>query len=175
MKIKKYKIDELTLDPNNARKHGPKNLEAIKGSLAKFGQQKPVVVNSRGVVVAGNGTLEAARALGWTEINAVVTDLDDFNQTAFALADNRTAELAQWDDDILGSTLQALREEGFDIGEIGFDIADASFNYGLDDNDNPGGVGNKFILEANFDTEEKMLSVYHGLLKNDVLVRIKRG
>lgn len=61
-----------------------KNIEAIKGSLAKFGQQKPIVVNKDNVVVAGNGTLEAARQLGWKEINVVRTNLTGAELTAFA-------------------------------------------------------------------------------------------
>jgi ParB-like chromosome segregation protein Spo0J len=122
MKIIKSSIESLSNDPNNARKHDSKNIAALKGSLRKFGQQKPIVVNKAGVVIAGNGTLEAARQLKWETIDTVVTELDDFNATAYALADNRTAELASWDEMMLGSTLQALREDGFDIGEIGFSL-----------------------------------------------------
>lgn len=122
MQIESIKIEDILYDPNNARKHDSKNIDAIKGSLTKFGQQKPIVINSKNIVIAGNGTLEAARSLGWSEINIVRTELDEFNQAAFALADNRTSELASWDDEILGKTLQALREDGFDIEEIGFDL-----------------------------------------------------
>jgi DNA modification methylase len=124
MQIHKRKIEDLILDPNNARKHSDKNLNAIKGSLAKFGQQKPIVINSQGIVIAGNGTIEAAKKLGWNEISCVVTDLDNFNQTAFALADNRTSELAEWDNEVLGQTLKNLQDMDFDISDIGFDEAD---------------------------------------------------
>jgi ParB-like chromosome segregation protein Spo0J len=122
MIIKKIKIDLLQFDPANARKHDAKNLRAIKGSLAKFGQQKPIVIDKNKVVIAGNGTLEAAKALGWTEIDAVETKLSGAKAIAFSLADNRTAELASWNDQILGKALQALREEDFDIESIGFEI-----------------------------------------------------
>ena len=74
MKVESVAIDTLTLDPANARKHDEKNLSAIKGSLARFGQQKPIVVDHNGVVIAGNGTLEAAMALGWGSINVVRTE-----------------------------------------------------------------------------------------------------
>jgi DNA modification methylase len=90
-------VDSLTLDPKNARNHPDRNLDAIKESLARFGQQKPIVVAQDGVVLAGNGTLAAARALGWTHIAVVVTDLKGADARGFALADNRTAELAEWD------------------------------------------------------------------------------
>lgn len=72
MQIEEVAIASLAFDPSNARKHSVKNLDAIKGSLAKFGQQKPIVI-SNGVVVAGNGTLEAARSLGWESIRAVTS------------------------------------------------------------------------------------------------------
>jgi ParB-like chromosome segregation protein Spo0J len=123
MEVISRKISELYNDPNNARKHDEKNLKAIKGSFTKFGQQHPIIITNKNIVVAGNGRLEAARQLGWTHIDCVVTDLDAFHASAFSLSDNRTAELATWDELILGSTLQALREDGFDLGEIGFDTS----------------------------------------------------
>ena len=116
-------ISSLILDPSNARKHDKKNLEAIKGSLARFGQQKPIVVGSDNVVIAGNGTLEAARELGWTEIRIVRSELTGTDRTAFSVADNRTSELSSWDDDVLSETLRSLQEE-FDLTEIGFDEKD---------------------------------------------------
>ena len=77
MQIVKKQVHELVSDPNNARTHNTKNIEAIKGSLLKFGQQKPIVINKEGVVIAGNGTLQSARELGWQEIDVVVTELND--------------------------------------------------------------------------------------------------
>jgi DNA modification methylase len=71
-------------------------------------------------VIAGNGTLEAAKELGWTHINVVVTELDELGKMAFALADNKTSELAEWDDDILKYQLDWLDKQDFDISDIGF-------------------------------------------------------
>lgn len=124
MKIEKVKIDRLVYDPNNARKHGARNLDAIKGSLAKFGQQKPIVIDKNNVVIAGNGTLAAAVALGWPTLNAIRTDLEGFNAAAFAIADNRTSELAEWDLPVLSDTLKDLAIENFNLGDIGFDQKD---------------------------------------------------
>lgn len=120
MKAESVAIKSLVLDPSNARKHSPKNLEAIKGSLAKFGQQKPIVVGKGNVVIAGNGTLEAARALGWDEIAVVRTKLEGTDATAFAIADNRTGELAEWDAGVLSETLKSLDALDFDLDAIGF-------------------------------------------------------
>jgi DNA modification methylase len=124
LKVDSVAISSLSFDPANARKHAAKNLDAIKGSLARFGQQKPIVVGKNGVVIAGNGTLEAARSLGWERINVVRTELEGPDATAFAIADNRTGELAEWDAGVLGETLKALQGIDFDLSAIGFDDDD---------------------------------------------------
>jgi hypothetical protein len=99
-------LHTLTPDPANARKHPDRNIVAIRGSLAAFGQVKPVVVReATGTVVCGNGTLAAALALGWTHIAAVVKPMDQATATALAIADNRTAELAEWDNGVLDKLL----------------------------------------------------------------------
>jgi ParB family transcriptional regulator, chromosome partitioning protein len=115
MKTERVPIDSVQFDPANVRRHGEKNLATIKASLARFGQQKPLVVDADGVVRAGNGTLAAAKALGWKEVTIVRTDLRGAEATAYAIADNRTAELAEWDDDALAQTLAALQIEDDDL------------------------------------------------------------
>jgi len=108
--VESVPIATLSQDPANARKHDDKNLEAIKASLRRFGQQKPIVVDSSNVVRAGNGTLAAATALGWESINVVQTDLQGSEATAYAIADNRTAELAEWDESVLAASLSSLAD-----------------------------------------------------------------
>lgn len=124
MQVESMPIGSLLEDPSNVRKHEPKNIDSIKGSLTKFGQQKPIVVDRNNIVVAGNGTLAAARALKWDSINIVRTDLVGSEAAAFAIADNRTAELAAWDDGALSKTLESLQKEGLDLSAIGFDSDD---------------------------------------------------
>lgn len=121
MKITSYQISDLTFDPHNARKHPEANLKALQESLNRFGQQKPVVISADGVIVAGNGTVEAASRLGWTEVLAVEVPADWSQEkiAAFALADNRTAELAQWDARELLDQLEQLAD--FDMNALGFD------------------------------------------------------
>jgi ParB-like chromosome segregation protein Spo0J len=126
MQVERKNISELSNDPANARKHDDRNISAIVGSLRRFGQQKPIVIDSAGVVRAGNGTLEAARQLGWLEIDCVVTDLEGSDAIAYAIADNRTSELASWEEDILAAQLQGLLTDdealleaaGFDEDEL---------------------------------------------------------
>jgi len=122
MKTETVKIESIQFDPANARRHGEKNLAAIKSSLARFGQQKPIVVDANGVCRAGNGTLAAAKALGWKEIAIVRSPLSGSEATAYAIADNRSSELAEWDDDVLSQTLAALQIEDEDLAlATGFD------------------------------------------------------
>lgn len=118
-------IESVNLDGANARIHDAKNLAAIKASLSRFGQRLPIVIQREGMVVrAGNGRVVAARELGWDEIAAVIVDEGDVEATAFAIADNRTAELGGWDDEILASTLKGLEDSGDGIAELGFSDTD---------------------------------------------------
>jgi ParB-like chromosome segregation protein Spo0J len=124
MQLTTTKITELSLDPSNVRKHSRRNLDAIKASLRKFGQQKPIVVDAKGIVLAGNGTLTAAQELGWTEIQIVRTELEGVEAIMFAIADNRTAELAEWEDDKLNAVLKSLQDEGVDLVDVGYSPED---------------------------------------------------
>ena len=124
MKVETVSLTALTPDPLNARKHSKRNLDAIAASLSKFGQRKPIVVTHDGVVIAGNGTLEAASSLDWKEISIARApkDWDENTVRAYALADNQTGALAEWDDDVLNTALEELTSEGWDIAELGFDL-----------------------------------------------------
>ena len=89
MLVETVPIGSVTLDPANVHKHSAKNIEAIKGSLARFGQRTPVVVDAVGVIYKGNGTIIAARALNWTEIKVVrYADMTPAELTAYAIADS---------------------------------------------------------------------------------------
>lgn len=121
MQIETLPIASLHADPANVRKHPDRNRETVKASLARFGQQRPILIDSRNIVRAGNATLAAAAELGWTEIQCVRTELPSVDATAYAIADNRSAELAIWDTAGLAKQLQSLADEDFDMMAIGFD------------------------------------------------------
>jgi len=122
MIIETVLIADLVLDPRNARKHDGKNLQAIAESLKQFGQRKPIVIWGE-TVVAGNGTLVAAKSLGWTEITVarVPDDWTADQVKAYALADNRSAELAEWDEQVLTEQLKELELAEWDVEALGFD------------------------------------------------------
>lgn len=102
-------IESLILDPSNARKHNARNLDAIADSLRRFGQRFPLVHDKSFTVRIGNGRLQAARMLGWDFVASVpANDLNETQLRALALADNRTAELAEWNFDKLAEAVQRM-------------------------------------------------------------------
>lgn len=100
-------ISLLRHDPRNARDHDERSFASITNSLREFGQQKPVVALADGTVIAGNGTLEAARRLGWSRI-AVVCFENEAKARAYAIADNRTSDLSRFDGGLLAEALSEI-------------------------------------------------------------------
>ena len=118
-----YHPDELARYHKNARRG---DVDAIARSLETNGQYRRIVVNlgthtGRPLeVLAGNHTLDAARHLGWTSIAAEVVDVDDKQAARIVAADNRTADLGEYDNDAL---VELLREAG-DLDGTGYEDAD---------------------------------------------------
>ena len=163
-------IDQLTPDPANVRLHDSRNLEAIKNSLARFGQQKPIVVDKFGVVLAGNGTLAAARMLGWKEIAIIQTNLVGVEATAYAIADNRSAELASWDDPALARTLAALKLEDESLYRL-LDFDDSEIP-SIPEDDEPIGLPPVRQLVVECDDEESQRELYDRLTKEGFKCRV---
>jgi len=108
-------IDKLTPDPNNTRIHGEFNIAAIRASLEEFGQHRPFVVQ-RGTnkIVVGNGMYFAAKQIGLKQVPVIWVDDDNITATRRAIADNRTPELAEWDERALYEELKKFEEMGLD-------------------------------------------------------------
>lgn len=122
--LRRLPIAALQADPRNAMQHPEASIAAIESSLREFGQQKPIVVDPSGMIVAGHGTVEAARRLEWTHVEAAITSLEGARQAGYAIADNRTAQLAKWHDEQLASTLKAIGEAGITHDAVGFSDRD---------------------------------------------------
>lgn len=143
MKIEMVDIKSVRLDPKNVRQHNKEGLAAIKSSLRRFGQQKPIVVDSDGVVRAGNGTLEAAVQLGWTKIAIVRSKLAGDDATAYAIADNRSSDLSAFDHEGLAETLQELaKQDATLVADAGFTERDLRALVELINNDETDGTTN---------------------------------
>ena len=112
-------MDDLIPDAANARRHDEKNIAAIRGSLAQFGQRRPAVVQRSSMIVrAGNGMLQAARQLGWTHLAVLFIDEDNVSAAAFAITDNRAGELADWDQGALDALLREIEVGDPDLQEM---------------------------------------------------------
>lgn len=106
-------IDSLHGLPNNPRKG---DVSAVMASLSRFGQRKPIVARrDDGRILAGNHTWQAAKQLGWTEIAVAFVGDDDITAQAYALADNRTAELGSYDDELLKELIEAVGSVDLDL------------------------------------------------------------
>lgn len=100
------KIGELKPYENNPR-HNDMAVDAVAASIQQFGFKNPVIIDKDGVIVAGHTRYKAAKKLGITDIPCIsADDLSDEQIKAFRLADNKTAELAEWDEDLLGKEMQ---------------------------------------------------------------------
>jgi ParB-like chromosome segregation protein Spo0J len=119
-------ISDLIVNRRNARTHSERQIEQLAASVLKFGFIIPVVVNEKGVLLAGHGRLRAAQLLGLEEVPTImVKHLTEELQRAFMLADNRLAELAGWDEDLLRVELQELALAiDFEFEVTGFDTVD---------------------------------------------------
>jgi len=123
--IQAWPLAKLQGSRHNARTHSDAQIAQIAASIVEFGFTNPILVGSDGVIVAGHGRLAAAQKLGLTEVPVVVLDhLTALQRRALVIADNRLAELAGWDEQLLQQELQAIEAEGFDLDLTGFD-ADA--------------------------------------------------
>ncbi|WP_394474894.1 site-specific DNA-methyltransferase [Ralstonia mannitolilytica] len=124
-KIERWPTAKLVPYARNARTHSDAQVAQIAASIAEFGFTNPILAGSDGVIVAGHGRLAAAQKLGLELVPVVVLDhLTPTQRRALVIADNRIAENAGWDDELLRVELEALQVEGFDLDLTGFD-ADA--------------------------------------------------
>lgn len=119
LKARRVTIGSVDFHPENARNH---DLDTIKDSLTAHGQYVPIVVQeSTGFVLKGNGTLEAARDLGWTHVSAVLIAVDDDEARRILLVDNRASDQGTYDEDALTNLLAGL---GGDFTGTGYDEGD---------------------------------------------------
>ncbi len=127
-------VDHLSPYANNPRTHSKKQIQQIADSISAFGWTNPLLIDADGGVIAGHGRLEAARLLGLTEVPVLRLDhMSVAEKRAYVIADNKLAENAGWDDELLAIELQGLLDldldfnielTGFEMGEIDVLLAD---------------------------------------------------
>ena len=120
-KLEMVKVSELIPYVNNARTHSQEQVNKLRSSLREFGFVNPVIIDADKNVIAGHGRLMAAKEEGITEVPCVLVDyLTEAQKKAYILADNRYAQDAGWDEELLRLEIEALEGMDFDVSLTGF-------------------------------------------------------
>jgi hypothetical protein len=125
--VEQVTISSLRPYPTNPRTHTKKRIRQIAESIRTFGWTNPVLVDADGRIIAGHGRVEAAKLLGTPHVPVLrIEDLTEAQIKAYVIADNKLAELAGWDEQILAKELQFLTELNldFDIEVTGFEMGE---------------------------------------------------
>ena len=116
LKIAYHAPGDLKPYERNARVHSNKQIRQIAASIEQFGWTNPVLIDGEGRIIAGHGRVEAAKLLGIEQVPTIrIEDLNEAEKRAYILADNKLAECAGWDREILAIELQALIELDLDF------------------------------------------------------------
>jgi DNA modification methylase len=119
--IERWSLERLIPYARNPRTHTEEQVAQIAASIAEFGFVNPVLVGADGVIIAGHARVMAARKLGMTEAPVIVLDhLSESQRRALVIADNRLAQNAGWDEEMLRVELEALRADEFNLDLLGF-------------------------------------------------------
>ena len=120
----------------NARTHSEAQVALIAGSIREYGFTNPVLVDGDNGIIAGHGRVLAARRLGLASVPVIeLAHLSESQKRAYILADNKLAERAGWDRDLLALELGELAEFGTDLGTLGFEAAELDDLFGNDQPD----------------------------------------
>lgn len=118
MEVKLWKIGDVKPYEKNPRRNDSA-VDAVAASIQEFGWKQPIVVDKDGIIIAGHTRYKAAKKLRMKDVPVVVADdLTEEQVKAYRLADNKTADLSEWDEELLGSELFDLSD--FDMAQFGF-------------------------------------------------------
>jgi ParB-like chromosome segregation protein Spo0J len=123
--IEMIHVERLTPYAGNARTHSKAQIRQIANSIERFGYVNPVLIDDDEQIIAGHGRVEAAKLLGIVSVPALrLSHLSAADKRAYVIADNRLAEKAGWDRELLAIELQALVDLDFDIELTGFEMGE---------------------------------------------------
>ena len=124
-RLELWPVDRLKPYEKNPRTHSEEQVVQIAASIAEFGFTSPILVDSKDGILAGHGRLLAARHLDLSEVPVIVLDhLTETQKRAYLIADNKLADLAGWDEELLAAELAELEREGYDVELTGFSNAE---------------------------------------------------
>lgn len=113
LRIEYSPVSDLRPDPRNARKHPKKQIDQIAQSITEFGFVNPILIDERNSLIAGHGRLLAAKRLRLATVPTIrISGLSDVQKRALRLADNKIAQAAAWDPDLLQRVLSAQTDCG---------------------------------------------------------------
>jgi ParB-like chromosome segregation protein Spo0J len=125
MKIEQIKVSDIKPYKRNNKIHSEKQINLVAESIKEFGFKNPVLLDKNNEIIAGHCRVTAAKKLKLEEVPCIYADdLTPAQVKAYRLADNKLAELAEWDFDNIKFELEELQLEGFDIDLTGFDMLD---------------------------------------------------
>jgi DNA modification methylase len=127
LKVVVRSLANLKPNSRNARTHSRRQIRQIADSITAFGFNNPILIDDDGVIIAGHGRVEAAKVLGMSEVPTVcLAHMSEAEKRGYVLADNRLAEKAGWDEDILAVEFETLFEmaPSLDLTVTGFELAE---------------------------------------------------
>jgi DNA modification methylase len=131
-KMEMVPLEKLVPYVNNARTHSPEQIQKLRGSLREYGFINPIIIDSDFNIIAGHGRYAAAKEEGIREVPCVLVDyLTPAQKKAYIIADNRMAEDAGWDEEMLRAEIESLQEQAFDLSLTGFSDKELSSLFDL--------------------------------------------
>lgn len=159
MKVQNVSIDSIKPYENNPR-NNDQGVDAVAKSIKEFNWQQPIVVDKDNVIIVGHTRYKAAKKLGMKEVPVVVADkLSPEQVKAYRLADNKTGELTDWDDDLLDSELDDILD--IDMSDFGFNFDEEETD--VNDVDLSDELTEKYQLKVECDDESQLQQLFNKL------------
>jgi hypothetical protein len=171
-------IDKLVPYSRNSRTHTPLQISEIAASIKEFGWRQPIVIDADNVIRAGHGRFLAAQNLGLVEVPCLRGNLTETQWKAYVIADNRIAEKAGWDAEMLKLEIEDLKEEDFDIALTGFNqdqlntLFDVEFQPDLPPEQKPLANDQKYLVTVTLQNEEEQQELFDELNERGFKVKV---
>ncbi|GHS90852.1 methyltransferase [Synergistales bacterium] len=122
MNVENIELSKLKPYENNARTHSKKQIEALSRSIEEFGFTLPVLIDNSDGIIAGHARFEAAIQIGMSTVPCIrLANFTEAQRAAYVVADNKLAEMSEWNEELLRSELKTLKDEfGFELATLGF-------------------------------------------------------
>lgn len=156
-----FPVDKLIPYARNSRTHNDEQVAQIMASIKEFGFTNPILIGSDNVIIAGHGRLLAAQRLGLKEVPVIVLpDLTETQRRALVIADNKIALNAGWDEKMLALEIGELREEDFDLSNLGFNPDELKALESFDEIQETGNTEDDTVPEAPVEPTSKRGDVW---------------